>query len=59
MSTVGLLIAWKSLKASIFSLGVRKIPRDRTLLNYEIISQGNIMGNTTISIVHFSKQLPF
>lgn len=39
MSTLGLLIIWKPLKVSMFSLGVRKTSRDKDFLNYEIISR--------------------
>lgn len=42
LSILELLIVWKLLEASIFSLGIRETARNKELLNYEIISQGYI-----------------
>lgn len=43
----------------IFHISVSKTPRNKNLLKYEIISQENMMWNTSISgpTVHLSMQL--
>lgn len=39
-------------------IGHQKNTEEKLLLNYKIISQGNIMGIISISVAHFSRQLP-